>query len=205
MFIKICGMTRRKDIDIAAENGVDAIGFIFAKSPRQVTRRQVEKISADLHVLKVGVFVNEELGRIREIREHCDLDIIQLHGDESPEFCAKLGGQLFKAFRLKDTETIRRFADYPADIKILLDAYVKGQAGGTGRQIDFHLLDQIDDFSRIILAGGVGPENVVELIQRYHPFGIDVNSKVEVSPGIKDHDKIRELITSITNSFRTEH
>ncbi len=193
MFVKLCGMTRRKDIDCAVAHGVDALGFIFAKSPRQVTPEQVEELVAGVNVLQVGVFVDEDIDIVRDIREQCNLDIIQLHGDESPEYCEKIGGQMFKAFRLKDAETIARFDDYPSDIKILLDAYVKGQAGGTGQHIDFALLDRIDDFSRIILAGGLGPENVEALIKRYKPFGIDVNSKIEVAPGIKDHGKIREL------------
>jgi phosphoribosylanthranilate isomerase len=199
MFIKICGMTRREDIDSAIENGVDAIGFIFAKSPRQVMPEQVEKLAAGLDILQVGVFVNEDIERVRDIREQCGLDIIQLHGDESPDYCEKLGGRLFKAFRLKEAEIIARFADYPSEIKILLDAYVKGFAGGTGKQIDLTLLDLMDDFSRIILAGGVGPENAAALIERYNPFGIDVNSKIEVAPGIKDHDKIRELFSQLKN------
>ncbi len=201
MFIKICGMTRREDIDFAVAHGVDAVGFIFAASPRQVTPQHVNELAKGVDVLKVGVFVNEDINRIRDIREQCGLDIIQLHGDESPQYCSDVGGRLFKAFRLKDIESISRFADYPSEINILLDAYVIGQAGGTGKQIDFSVLDQIKDFSRIILAGGVGPKNVVELLRRYNPFGIDINSKVESSPGIKDHAKISEFFDQLKNEI----
>lgn len=194
MFIKLCGMTRKQDVEMAASCGADAVGFIFAPSPRQVTPQHVQNLTRRFKLLKVGVFVNEDIERVRDIRHQCGLDVVQLHGDESPDYCDKLGGRLFKAFRLKDLEMIARFADYPPHIKVLLDAFVQGQAGGTGKQIDRRLLDNVSDFSRIILAGGVGPDSALDLIMRYRPFGIDVNSKVEVRPGIKDHDKIRKLL-----------
>ena len=197
MFVKICGMRRRGDIDLAVTCGADAVGFIYAPSPRQVTPEHVARLVDGLHVLKVGVFVDENLERIRDIREKNRLDIIQLHGNETPEYCEKLGGRLFKALRAKNRTTVDRMADFPPDIKILLDAYVKGQAGGTGRRIDKNLLDQIKDFSGIILAGGVGPDNAAELIEQYQPFGIDVNSKVEVEPGMKDHGKMKALFRSL--------
>ncbi|HID07438.1 MAG TPA: hypothetical protein EYP10_09860, partial [Armatimonadetes bacterium] len=135
----------------------------------------------------VGVFVDQDIKVIKKIRQICKLDIIQLHGNESPAFCQQLGGQIFKAIRLKGGSMIRQFADYPDDIKILIDAWDPVQTGGTGEQISFRLLDKIEDFSRIIIAGGVGEENVAAIVETYHPFGIDINSKIEKRPGIKDH------------------
>jgi len=191
MFIKICGMTRRPDIDIAKKYGADAVGFIFATSPRQVTPEHVKSITTGLSgILKVGVFVDESLDRIRKIKNECNLDIIQLHGDESPEYCDALGGRLFKALRAKNAAILQSFHDYPENVKLLLDTYVTGKKGGTGKSIDFKILDQIADFSRVILAGGIGVDNAADLVRRYKPFGLDVNSKVESEPGIKDENKI---------------
>jgi phosphoribosylanthranilate isomerase len=191
MFVKMCGMTKVQDVDVACQNNVDAIGFIFADSPRRVSIEKARGLSNPVNgPLKVGVFVNEEIDTIRQIRETCNLDIIQLHGEESPDFCQSLGGPIFKAFRAKDEHVIQRFSDYPSDVKILFDSWSPSLVGGTGRQIDFNILDKINDFSRIILAGGLGLENIQEIVNRYHPFGVDINSKVEKSPGIKDHSKI---------------
>ncbi len=198
MFIKLCGMTRRQDVELAQNLGTDAVGFIFATSPRQVTSDQVVKLTQDMDgVFKVGVFVNEELEKVAEIRERANLDIIQLHGNESPDYCAQLGGRIFKAFRLKDAETIKRIADYPPNIRLLLDTYVKGRAGGTGKQLNRALLEDIADFSRIILAGGIAAEHIELLNQSYQPFGFDVNSSIETSPGIKDVQKMHRLFETI--------
>ena len=192
MFVKMCGMTQAEDIEIACQNSVDAIGFIFADSPRRVSIAQACELSNHVNgPLKVGVFVNEEIDTIRRIRDACHLDVIQLHGEESPDFCHSLGGPIFKAFRAKDAHVIQRFSDYLSDVKILFDAWSHSMAGGTGRLIDFNILDKISDFSRIILAGGLGPENIQEIVNRYQPFGVDINSKIEKNPGIKDHLKIK--------------
>ena len=195
MFIKMCGMTRPQDIAHAARIGAHAVGFIFAPSPRKVTAVKAFALTdqADA-LLKVGVFVDEDIHIIKNIQRLCKLDIIQLHGNESPEYCHQLGGRIFKAFRLKDESLIQHFSDYPDNVKILVDAWDALQAGGTGKQISFNLLDQIRDFSRIIIAGGVGLENVVKIAQTYHPFGVDVNSKIEKSPGIKDHKLMTRFV-----------
>ena len=201
MFVKICGMTRVDDVQFACQIGVNAVGFIFAKSPRIVSINRAKELAG--HVvgpLKVGVFANEDIERIKQIRQKCSLDIIQLHGDESPDFCRQLGGSIFKALRVKDASVIHKINSYPDDVKILLDAWSSTKIGGTGSRIDTLLLDQIENFSRIIIAGGVGPENVLEIISQYHPFGVDINSKVEKSPGIKDHDNMSLVMQLINQS-----
>lgn len=200
MWIKLCGMTRYQDIKAALNYGADAVGFIFATSPRQVTPEHVAAMTKNTkNIAKVGVFVDEKLDKVKQVREHCQLDIIQLHGNESPHYCQKLGGSIIKAFRLKDRSIIQRFQDYPETCKILVDAYISGQAGGTGKTINHNVLDGIDDYSRIILAGGIGPDNVKKLINTYHPYGVDVNSKIESSPGIKDHHKMAALFDVLSN------
>lgn len=197
MWVKICGITRLTDAQLAQELGADAIGFIFAKSPRQITPLLASAIGDEIRTVRVGVFVNQPLEEIKAIRKKCDLDIIQLHGDESPEFCDALGGKIIKAFSMKNENSLAQIDDYPMAWKILIDAYVPGQRGGTGKRINTLLLNKINNPSQIILAGGLNPQNIRQTLKNLHPFGIDVSSGVEKSPGIKDADKLRELFAKI--------
>jgi len=196
MWIKICGITHSEDATKAAELGADAIGFIFANSPRQIDISSAAKISQNIKIPRVGVFVNAELKNIIDIRKHCNLDIIQLHGDESPEFCNALGGTIIKAFRVKNSESLIKIKLYSNIWKILLDAYVPGQSGGTGEKINPRYLTDLD-LSNIILAGGITPDNIKEIIQQYSPFGIDVSSGIEDSPGKKNHQKMKYVIETV--------
>jgi len=201
MFVKFCGMTRRQDVEIAVQLGADAVGFIFADSPRKILPGRAAELAKSISgSLKVGVFVNEDIEKVRDIRKQCRLDVIQLHGDESPEYCAGLGGRIIKAFRLQDESTQSRFADYPCDVLVLLDAWSALLAGGTGKQINAGLLDGIEDFSRIIIAGGLGVDNIVDVIKRYQPYGVDINSKVEKSPGVKDHRLLQETMQLVRST-----
>ena len=134
---------------------------------------------------------------IRAIRKECGLDIVQLHGEESPSFCDALGGKIIKAFRVKDENSLTQIKDYPMAWKILLDAFVSGQRGGTGKRINTFLLNKIENPSQIILAGGLSPKNVRQTLKNFQPFGIDVSSGVEKSPGIKDAEKLKKLFYQI--------
>lgn len=192
-------MTRLKDARLVQELGADAIGFIFAKSPRQITPRLASAISDKTKIAKVGVFVNQPLEEIKAMRDKCGLDIIQLHGEESPEFCDALGGKIIKALRIRDEKSLAQMNNYPMAWKILLDAFVPGQRGGTGKRINSFLLNKIENPSQIILAGGLSPQNIRQTCQDFHPFGIDVSSGVEKSLGIKDDDKLYELFNEINN------
>ena len=196
MWLKICGITRHSDALRAQECGADAIGFVFADSPRHIDVAKAEKISRKIHIPSVGVFVNEKLEHILEIRKRCALDIIQLHGDETPEFCEALGGAIIKAFRVKNKETLEKIKSYTNIWKILLDAYVPGKAGGTGKRIDSQYLTG-KDLSGIILAGGIKPDNVEFILQQFKPYGLDVSSGIEESPGIKDLNKMENLIKTV--------
>lgn len=199
MWVKICGMTRLKDARLAQDLGADAIGYIFAKSPRKITPLLASAISNNIKITKVGVFVNKPLEEIQAIRKECSLDIIQLHGEESPAFCDALGGKIIKAFRIKDEKSLARMKDYPMVWKFLLDAFVPGQRGGTGKRINTFLLEKIENPSQIILAGGLNPENVGQTLKNFSPFGIDVSSGVEKSPGIKDAEKLKNLFYQLNN------
>ncbi|MDZ7724173.1 MAG: phosphoribosylanthranilate isomerase [candidate division KSB1 bacterium] len=193
MIWKVCGMTRRKDINCAVECGVEWLGFIFAPSPRQVNPEQVRELTRDLSgVETVGVFMNQAVESVRKVRDACRLDRVQLHGDESPEYCRELGGSIIKAFRVRDARSLNDLWRYSDSVMLLLDAWEPQRAGGTGKRISLDILDQVADYSRVILAGGVGPDNALTLIERYHPFGLDMNSALEMSPGIKDHYALKQ-------------
>lgn len=196
MWIKLCGMTRQQDVEKAQELGADAIGFIFAPSSRRITPEVAAEISRDISITKVGVFVDENADTIHRAIYTCDLDFLQLHGDESPEFCAGFDIPVIKAFRVKNMETLNALPEYQHTWKVLLDAWVAGQYGGTGVQLDPALLGTAD-MRRTIIAGGITPENVGNLLDRLSPFGLDISSGIEDAPGLKNHTKMNKLIKTI--------
>ena len=197
--IKVCGTTNLKDALFAVDSGADAIGFIFyKKSPRYILQKDAKDIVAKLppFVETVGVFVNETSDRVNRIAEQCKLTAIQLHGDESPAFCRRIKRRVIKAFRVKDTNSFKGMADYDVS-GFLLDSYNEESKGGTGKTFDWNLALRAKKQGPIILAGGLNPYNVYTAIHRVKPYGVDVCSGVEKSPGIKDSVKIDEFIKSV--------
>ena len=197
--VKICGMTNLKDVKVAVDGGVDAVGFIFyKKSPRSVTMKVVREIVLELppFVDSVGVFVNETAEQINKIADHCKLDRVQLHGDESPAFCKKIRRRVIKAIRVKDIQSLKKLSDYPVS-SFLLDTFSEDQYGGTGRVFDWNLAYPAKKYGPIILAGGLTPINVHQAIQRIQPYGVDVCSGVESQPGIKDHKKMKAFLKNV--------
>ena len=197
--VKICGMTNLKDVKVAVDGGVDAVGFIFyKKSPRSVTMQAVREIILELppFVDSVGVFVNETAEQINKIADHCKLDRVQLHGDESPAFCKKIRRRVIKAIRVKDIQSLKKLSDYPVS-SFLLDTFSEDQYGGTGRVFDWNLAYPAKKYGPIILAGGLTPINVHQAIQRIQPYGVDVCSGVESQPGIKDHKKMKAFLKNV--------
>ena len=194
--VKICGMTNLKDVKVAVDGGVDAVGFIFyKKSPRSVTMQAVRKIVLELppFVDSVGVFVNETAEQINKIADRCNLDRVQLHGNESPTFCKKIRRRVIKAIRVKDIQSLKKLSDYPVS-SFLLDTFSEDQYGGTGKVFDWNLAYPAKKYGPIILAGGLTPNNVRQAIQRIQPYGVDVCSGVESQPGIKDHKKMQTFL-----------
>jgi phosphoribosylanthranilate isomerase len=195
--VKICGITSAADGIAAAEAGADALGFMFHEpSPRNVPLKTATEIASQLpaFIIKVGVFVNapEELV-LRAIGE-CGLNILQFHGDETPEYCALFPVMVLKAFRIKDAESLKRLPDYPTDAW-LLDAHVSDKQGGTGEKFNWDIAVEAQKLGRpIFLAGGLTPENVADAVRKVRPYGVDVSSGVEASPGKKDHAKVRAFI-----------
>lgn len=194
--VKICGITNLEDALFAAEVGADALGFVFyARSPRCIGPDRAREIILRLppFVTKVGVFVNEELDRVREIMAHCHLDYAQLHGDEPPEQVAALAPRAIRAVRVRSAADVERLSAYQA-AAYLLDAYHPTKPGGTGETWDWELAAAAKRYGPVILAGGLTPDNVAAAIKRVHPYAVEVSSGVEAAPGIKDHQKVRCFI-----------
>lgn len=195
--VKICGITNAADAQVAVEAGADLLGFNFyEKSLRFIPIKAAAEISGALppYALRVGVFVNpaEELVR-RAIRE-CGLGLLQFHGDESPKFCSQFGLMSMKAFRVRDAASLKALREYQTDVW-LLDAYASDTFGGTGEKFNWQLAVEAQKLGKpVFLAGGLTPDNVAQAIQQVQPFGVDVSSGVESSPGRKDAAKLRAFI-----------
>ena len=194
--VKICGITNIDDARHAATCGADALGFVFYPgSPRFVDPDTARRIIADLPplVITVGLFVNEHPARIRERVEFCGLSTVQLHGDEEPDQCNYPPCRVIKALRLQGTMESDLFASYQVSA-LLIDAYVSDQFGGTGQRCDWAQAAEIAAQHRVILAGGLNPENVAEAVRQVHPYGVDVSSGVEQKPGQKAPEKVAQFI-----------
>ena len=186
--VKICGITNARDARLAARLGADAVGFNFYRqSKRYVRPERVRAIVAALppFVTTVGVFVDEEPEAVMELCRMCHLDVVQLHGDESPARVDEVRGiRRIKAIRVAAARDVERCRRYHAE-SFLLDAYVPDEPGGTGRAFDWKLARGADQFGPIILAGGLTPDNVEEAIRIAQPYAVDVASGVESAPGVK--------------------
>ncbi len=194
--VKICGITREEDALHAAACGADALGFVFySKSPRCVEPETARRIIAALppFVATVGLFVNEEPRRVEEIVRYCGLDVVQLHGDEPPSDCLIPGCRVIKALRVRDASSLRGMEDFPVSA-LLLDAWVEGEYGGTGERCSWELAADAAARMTVILAGGLNPGNVLTAVRAVKPYGVDVSSGVEASPGVKDPDLVSAFI-----------
>jgi len=197
--VKICGITSVADAQVAEAAGADMIGLMFCEqSPRNQSLAQAVEISRSVSpfVLKVGVFVNPEEGNVVEAIRACGLNLLQFHGDETPEFCTQFGVMNVKAFRVRDAESLKALTDYSTDAW-LLDAYSKAGLGGTGECFNWDLAVEATKLGKpIFLAGGLTPENVADAVARVNPFAVDVSSGVESAPGQKDAAKVQAFVTA---------
>lgn len=201
MQVKICGMTNLEDALCAAQNGAAAAGFIFyLPSPRYIDPPKAREIIDRLpsHLVKVGVFVNEKEEVVKRIFEECRLDMLQLHGDESPEYCRRFPSrQIIKALELKTDEDIARVHNYDV-AAILVDARHAGLYGGTGKTANWELARRVS--RPLILSGGLNEENVTAALAQVRPAALDINSGVETSPGKKDAGKIERMMRIISTA-----
>ncbi len=198
--VKICGITNLADAQAAVEAGADALGFNFyERSPRHVALAAAAEISRRLpqDVMRVGVFVNATEELITRAIGECGLSLLQFHGDEPPEVCIQFGLMSMKAFRVRDAETLKELPKFPTDA-FLLDAWSPQANGGSGEQFEWDLAIEAKKLGKpIFLAGGLTPENVADAVRRVRPFGVDVASGVESSPGKKDPAKMQAFIKAV--------
>ena len=201
--VKICGIRSIEEAEAAVDAGADALGFNFwPQSPRYVTPRAAKAVIDGISpiVSFVGVFVNDEAKRIAAIAAELQLNAVQLHGDESPEFCESLASiKTIKAIRVGQDFDLNVIKRYPVCM-VLLDSNIKGSYGGTGQRFDWRIAIEAKQLARIILAGGLNTENVWDAITHVRPPAIDVCSGVEAEPGRKDLDKLRRFMAVVARA-----
>ena len=201
--VKICGITNKEDARCAAKLGAAALGFIFyPPSPRNIKPADARKIVSVLpdESVKVGVFVNESVTEVKRIVEYCGLDMIQLHGDESPAYCREFpASQVIKAVQLKNDDDFNQASGYDV-AAILVDSRHAGLYGGTGKKANWELACRIKNKKPLILSGGLNEGNIAEAIKAVMPNALDINSGVELRPGKKDHAKLARIFDIIQHA-----
>jgi len=200
--VKICGITREEDAWVAVEGGADALGFVFyPKSPRAISPERAGEISRRLppFLTRVGVFVDEPPERVSQVFERAALDAVQLHGSEPAESMAQYPGKVIKAFRIRGPESLEALPHYPVGA-YLLDAYRKGVPGGTGETFDWDLAVRAKKYGKVILSGGLTPDNVAEAIQAVQPYAVDVSSGIEAEPGVKDPERLKRFFQQVRSA-----
>ena len=208
--IKVCGITDQHEANEIVRAGVDALGFIFAaQSPRKIEPDKAREIVRQLppFVDAVGVFVNEDAKVVGEIIQYCRLTMVQLHGEEPPDYCEKVPCRVIKAFRIGPSVASRGQTLYePYQGKVsafLLDTFHERMAGGTGKTFDWNLLEQLRPPGPLILSGGLSPENVGAAIAEVRPFAVDANSGVEIEPGRKDIARVNRFVEEVKKADAT--
>jgi phosphoribosylanthranilate isomerase len=200
--IKICGITRLTDALHAVEHGAGALGFVFwPQSPRYIAPERAAEIIASLppDVDAVGVFVNESVDGIRAIVATTGISAVQLHGDEPPDYASALGWPVLKAVTVGEAEGAA--GAWPAETTFLMDAADRVRRGGTGMTVDWQQAAAAARGRRVVLAGGLTPDNVAAAITTVRPFGVDVSSGVEDAPGVKNQDKVARFLASARSAF----
>ncbi|HEU4493479.1 MAG TPA: phosphoribosylanthranilate isomerase [Rubrobacteraceae bacterium] len=198
VFTKVCGITNPGDARVAVDAGADAIGLIFAESPRKVSLEEARKVSIALpeNILKVGVFVDAEPDEVLQIAREVGLNLAQLHGDETPETLAAIrnaGLPVMKALRVRNTEALGALERYEADL-FMLDAWSARARGGTGETFDWGLAKSVKGRGNIVVSGGLTPENVREAVEFFEPYGVDASSSLEERPGKKSGERVRRFV-----------
>ena len=201
MKIKVCGMTNQEDARMAVALGVDALGFIFARSPRRVEPEDARRIIGTLPVFvkTVGVFVNENPDRMRQVMDFCGIDLAQLHGDETPDVCEAMMPRVLKAIRVKNTLRPSDVQAFRGRVRgVVLDTHSERLWGGTGRPFDWGLVHGISGMGiPIVLSGGLGPDNISKAIGIARPHAVDINSGVEEHPGKKSPLLMKRVMEKI--------
>jgi phosphoribosylanthranilate isomerase len=204
--VKICGVTRSKDVQMIAKAGANAIGFQMSMGPRKITPQQAKRLVklVPASVVPVGVFVNEALSKVKKLIKLCGFQAVQLHGEETVSYCEKINVPVIKVIRMKSAITYNDFQAFRV-AAFLLDSYNKSIPGGTGQKFKFvwarKAVQKLP--APVLIAGGLTSDNVQKAIRSSHAFGVDVASGVEVRPGLKDPRKVSLFIRRAQNAFRT--
>ncbi len=197
VWVKVCGLTRMEEVEAAVRAGADAVGFVFAPSRRQVTPEQVRNLTRAVPdgVDRVGVFVDERVERVQAVAEYCRLNVLQFHGSEPPEYCSSFDGEVIKAIRVLGTESLREMERYRGAVDCyLLDTYVEGQHGGSGKTFEWSWARKaVEAGYPVIVAGGLGPDNVILALREVNPQGVDASSGLETG-GKKESEKITTFV-----------
>jgi len=198
--VKICGITREEDLAAAVDAGADAIGLVFhAASRRAVTLREAETLCRRVpaFVTIVGLFLDDEAEWVRRVLDAVPLDLLQFHGTESPDYCRSFGRRYIKTLAMGGNGSPAAAADYPDAAGFLLDGHAPGELGGSGRGFDWTRMPR-EPGRAWILAGGLRPDNVAAAVAAARPYGVDVSSGVEQSPGVKDPERIIAFISEVS-------
>lgn len=192
--VKICGLTRAQDVQAALDCGADALGFVFAPSPRRLDAATAARLTALAGdgIMRVGVFMDADAAAVTAVLDAVELDLLQFHGRESDDFCRAFGLPFIKAVSMVGEPSATDFRRFPGASGFLLDSHAPGGQGGTGASFDWSR--EVPTDRPIWLAGGLHPDNVAEAIRACHPYAVDVSSGVEVAPGIKDAALIKRFI-----------
>ncbi len=208
LFVKICGITRPQDAELAAGLGASALGFVFwPNSPRYVSAETARAIAANVPatVLKVGVFVDQPVEEVARIMDEVGLDVAQLHGHESPDYCRQLmvrlkpdttKARVIKAVGMTDNGSTK-IDDFDPDVVLLVDAHDPARFGGTGKTVNWDSAREIAATRRTILAGGLNAANIKLAVRSVRPYGVDVSSGVESAPGVKDPNRLRTFFEAL--------
>jgi phosphoribosylanthranilate isomerase len=205
-WVKVCGITCLEDALVAAEAGADAVGFIFADSPRRLSLKAATGITRHLpaNLERVGVFVRPSAEEVQQAVEVCGLTTVQLHGPEPPEFCAQMPVPVIKGFRVRGPESLALLPAYRGLVRaMLLDAFVPGQVGGTGKRLDLSLVRKAKQHGDIIVAGGISGVNVAEVITAVRPWGVDASTGLCSTPLRKDPRLVRDYIAAARRADAT--
>lgn len=206
MQIKVCGLTRKKDVDYCCKLGVNALGFILAESPRQIKLKRVERLVEGIppFISRVAVVVNPSQAEINRIIASAFFDYVQFHGEEEPEVIAKVPTKTIKAINIGSdlNQAQKKINNYQTADYYLFDTRSGSKKGGTGRTFDWDLLDRLEFKKQFILAGGLGFDNIESALSKVEMSGVDLNSRVESLPGIKSHDLINKTINKIRHFFK---
>lgn len=197
--VKICGITNQEDAEASVAAGADALGFIFVPgTPRCLSPEAAREIIRGLppFIVPVGVFAGTPLPEVRATVQTCGLGAVQLHGDEDAAFAAAVPVRVIRTIRVRDAGSLEGLAGYPAHA-FLLDAYAEDRIGGTGRRVSLELLRAARRLGRVVVSGGLTPENVAEVVAAVRPYAVDCSSGVERAPGLKDHARVRAFVARV--------